>query len=76
MPFWAEFQKLSQELNHSNKILIDDLIKKCNYLIKKQLANKDQHLSNFLELAKHCQHIKQQLKSTDCIKFVQNKNVE
>ena len=74
--FWAEFQRLSQELDHLNEILIDNLIEKCNYSIKKQLTNREQHLTDFLALVKHCQQIKQQLKSADCTKFVQDKTIE
>ena len=74
--FWAEFQKLSQELDYLNETLINDLIKKCNYSIKNQLANKDSHPTNLLELAKRCQRIEQQLKSADCTKLLQDRNVE
>ena len=56
--------------------MIDDLIKKCNYSIKKQLANSNQHPTNLLKLVKQCQQIEQQLKSADCLKFLQDKNAE
>ena len=74
--FWAEFQRLSQELDHSDETLIDDLIEKCNYSIKKQLASGEEHPTDLLELARRCQRIEQQLKSADRTKFVQDRNAE
>ena len=32
--FWAKFQRLAAELDHSKETLIDDLIKKCHYTIQ------------------------------------------
>ena len=45
-------------------------------MIKKQLAIREKHSTNLLELAKRCQRIEQQLKSADRTKFVQDQNAE
>ena len=36
--FWAEFYRLSQDLDHSEATLIDDLIEKSHHSIQNQLA--------------------------------------
>ena len=36
--FWAEFQRFTQELDHSEATLIDELIEKSHYSIRRKLA--------------------------------------
>ena len=48
--FWAEFQKLTQLLNHSDETLIADLIEKSNAFIQRQLSTGEQQPINFIKL--------------------------
>lgn len=40
--FWAEFQRLGADLDHSEETLIDDLLHKAHYTIQQQLATGDE----------------------------------
>ena len=61
--FWAEFQRLALELDHSKATLIEDLIKKSHHSIQLQLVTGHEH-TDLLQLAKHCQRIELGLKQT------------
>lgn len=74
--FWAKFQKFSQLLDHSNKTMIINLIKKFNTSIQCQLSMGKQQSTNFLELAQRYQHIKYLFKMASRNQFIQNQNTE
>ena len=67
--FWAEFQRLAAELDHSKETLIDDLIKKCHYTIQQQLVTGEKDPTSLTQLAKQCQKIELLLKKVDQNKF-------
>ena len=50
--FWAEFQRLAQDLDHSKKSLIDDRIEKSHYSIQQQLAAGEEDPTNLVQLAR------------------------
>lgn len=60
--FWAKFQWLAVELDHSKKTLIDNFIEKCYYTIQQQLATKEEDPTSFTQLAKQYQKIELSLK--------------
>ena len=74
--FWAKFLSLSQQLNHLEATLIDDLIEKSHHSIQLQLATGDEDPTDLIQLAKRCQRIKQQLKSVDRAQFVEKQCVK
>ena len=74
--FWAHFQQLTAELDHSEEIFIDNLIEKCHHSIQRHLVDEDKDLINLLQLAKCCQKIKQGLKKVNHSQLVQNRIAE
>ena len=73
--FWAEFQRLSQELDYLEATLIDDLIEKCHHLIQYKLATGKKNPTNLLELAKCCQRIEFGIKSVERNKALYGKKL-
>ena len=74
--FWAEFQRLTQDLDLSEEIKISDLIQKSHHSIQHKLATGEEEPTNLLQLAKRCQRIEQSLKEVNRSKYVQDRNAE
>ena len=74
--FWAQFQRLAAELDHSEETLIDDLIEKCHHSIQRHLVDGEEDPTNLLQLAKRCQRIEQRLKKVDWSQLVQDRIAE
>ena len=68
--FWAEFQRLAQDLDLSEKTKISDLIQKSHHLIQHKLATGEEEPTNLVQLARRCQKIKQALKEANRSKLV------
>ena len=74
--FWAEFQQLAAELDHSKPTFIDDLINKSHYLIQIPLSTCQDLPTKLVEVAQHCQRIWQSLKEANQNKFISKKVAE
>ena len=55
--FWAKFQRLAAELDHSKPTLIDDFINKSHYSIQIQLLTGQDLPTKLVEVARCCQRI-------------------
>ena len=74
--FWAEFQRLAQDLDLSEETKISDLIQKSHHSIQHKLATGEEEQTNLVQLARRCQRIKQALKEANCSKLVQDRIAE
>ena len=74
--FWAEFQRLSQLLDHSDGTLIANLIEKLSASIQRQLSTGGVQPTDLLELAQRCQRIENQLKMANRAQLIQDQNAE
>ena len=74
--FWAEFQRLAQDLDLSEETKISDLIQKSHHTIEHKLATGEEELTNLVQLACQCQRIEQALKEANCSKMVQDRIAE
>ena len=74
--FWAEFQQLAAELDHSEPTLINDLINKFHYSIQIQLSTGQDLPTKLVEVARRCQRIWQLLKEANQNKFISEKMAE
>ena len=70
--FWAEFQRLAQDLDLSEETKISNLIQKSHHTIQHKLATGDEEPTNLVQLARRCQRIEQALKEANCSKLVQD----
>ena len=70
--FWAEFQRLAQDLDLSKETKISNLIHKLHYSIQHKLAIGEEKPTNLVQLARQYQRIEQALKETNCSKLVQD----
>ena len=71
--FWAEFQRLVQDLDLSEETKISDLIQKSHHTIQHKLATRDEEPTNLVQLARRCQRIEQVLKELNRSKLVQDR---
>ena len=62
--FWAEFQRLSIELDRNNATLISDLTSKLSYEMQRQLSTGNEKPTDLLKYAERCQRVAQRLKNT------------
>ena len=60
--FWAEFQRLSIELDRNDVTLISDLTSKLSYEMQCQLSTGDEEPTDLLKYAERCQRVAQRLK--------------
>ena len=74
--FWAEFQRLAQDLDLSEETKISDLIQKSHHLIQHKLATGKEEPTNLVQLACQCRRIEQALKEANCSKVVQDRIAE
>ena len=70
--FWAEFQRLAQDLDLSEETKISDLIQKLHHSIQHKLATGEEEPTNLVQLARCCQRIEQALKEANRSKLVQD----
>ena len=74
--FWAEFQRLSIELNRNDETLISDLTSKFSYEMQLQLSTSDEELTDLLKYAERCQRVAQRLKDAGRAKVAAEKYAE
>ena len=74
--FWAEFQRLAQDLDLSEEMKISDLIQKLHHSIQHKLATGEEEPTNLVQLARRCQRIEQTLKEANRSKLVQDRIAE
>ena len=74
--FWAEFQRLSIELNWNNEMLISDLTSKLSYAMQLQLSTGDEEPTGLLKYAERCQRVAQRLKDAGRAKVAAEKYAE
>ena len=63
--FWAEFQRLAHELDHSEKTLLSELRLKMSFQLQKALATESYRATDIHEFAKLCMHTERTWKSID-----------
>lgn len=60
--FWADFQRLSAELDHNEETLIEELRDKLSIEIQRQLATGEDDPADLYDFARRCQRIDQRLR--------------
>ena len=60
--FWAEFQRLSIELDQNDATLISNLTSKLSYEMQRQLSTGDEEPTDLLKYVERCQRVAQRLK--------------
>ena len=68
--FWAEFQRLAHELDHSKKTLLNELRLKMSFQLQKTLAIEFYRATDIHEFVKLCMHTKRIWKSIDAKKRI------